>query len=108
MTGRMTLREATHLPPTISVEEAGRLLGIGRSAAYEAARRGDIPVLRFGSGRGSRLYVKTASLLEMLGFDLAMGGAGPPRSPNAKWRATSPGDPPPETTPTLARRKDHG
>ena len=34
---------------TISVPEAGRdYLGIGRDASYEAARRGDIPVLRVG------------------------------------------------------------
>ena len=31
-----------------TVEEAGRLLGIGRSAAYEAARCGQIPVIRIG------------------------------------------------------------
>ena len=33
---------------TISVPEAGERLGIGRNAAYEAARRGDIPVVRIG------------------------------------------------------------
>ena len=33
---------------TISVPEAGRRLGIGRNAAYEAARCGDLPVLKFG------------------------------------------------------------
>lgn len=31
-----------------SVPEAGRLLGLSRNAAYEAARRGEIPTLRFG------------------------------------------------------------
>ena len=31
-----------------SVEEAGKLLGIGRSAAYEAARSGELPVIRIG------------------------------------------------------------
>ena len=30
------------------IEEAAELLKIGRSGAYEAARRGDIPVLRIG------------------------------------------------------------
>jgi excisionase family DNA binding protein len=35
-------------PKTLSVPEAGRWLGIGRNAAYEAARRGDIPVIRIG------------------------------------------------------------
>ena len=36
----------THL--TLSVPEAGRLVGLGRDASYEAAKRGKIPVLRFG------------------------------------------------------------
>ena len=31
-----------------TVEEAGKLLGIGRSAAYEAARCGELPVIRIG------------------------------------------------------------
>jgi len=33
---------------TLSVPEAGRLLGLGRNASYEAARRGELPVLEFG------------------------------------------------------------
>jgi hypothetical protein len=33
---------------TLSVPEAGRLLGLDRNASYEAARRGDLPVLEFG------------------------------------------------------------
>jgi excisionase family DNA binding protein len=32
----------------VTVEEAGRLLGIGRSASYLAVKRGDIPVIRLG------------------------------------------------------------
>jgi excisionase family DNA binding protein len=31
-----------------TIEEAAELLKIGRSGAYEAARRGNIPVLRIG------------------------------------------------------------
>jgi excisionase family DNA binding protein len=31
-----------------TVPEAGRLLGLGRNAAYDAAERGDIPTLRVG------------------------------------------------------------
>ena len=34
---------------TISVPEAAKLLGISRSAAYEAARSGELPAMRFGS-----------------------------------------------------------
>lgn len=33
---------------TVTVEEAAVALGLGRTAAYAAARRGEIPVLRFG------------------------------------------------------------
>ena len=33
---------------TLTVEEAGRVLGLGRAAAYAAVRRGEIPCLRFG------------------------------------------------------------
>ncbi len=36
------------LRQTISVPEAGRRLGIGRNAAYDAVKRGELPVLRFG------------------------------------------------------------
>jgi len=35
-------------PATLSVPEAGRLLGLSRNAAYDAAKRGEIPTLRFG------------------------------------------------------------
>ncbi|MCH8862614.1 MAG: helix-turn-helix domain-containing protein [Proteobacteria bacterium] len=31
-----------------TIEEAARLLGIGRSSAYAAARRGEIPTVRLG------------------------------------------------------------
>lgn len=33
---------------TVSVTEAGRMLGIGQRAAYRAAKEGRLPVLRFG------------------------------------------------------------
>jgi excisionase family DNA binding protein len=33
---------------TMSVPEAGKCLGIGRNASYEAARRGDIPTIKIG------------------------------------------------------------
>ncbi|HEY7064277.1 MAG TPA: helix-turn-helix domain-containing protein [Chloroflexota bacterium] len=46
---------------TISVQEAARLLGIGRTSAYLAVRRGDLPVLRIG-----RRYVVPRVALERL------------------------------------------
>jgi excisionase family DNA binding protein len=48
---------------TISVEEAGQLLGIGRGKAYECVRNGEIPCLPLGRLR----LVPVASLLRMLG-----------------------------------------
>ena len=56
--------ELTELPPTISVERAGRLLGLSRSSAYRAAASGQLPTLAFGR----RLVVPTFPLLEMLGM----------------------------------------
>ena len=52
---------------TVSIEEAARLLGLGRSAAYEAARRGELPTRRLGR----RLLVPVPALLDWLGASLA-------------------------------------
>ena len=57
---------------TMTVTEAGRALGIGRSAAYEAARRGEIPTIRIGR----RLIVPAAAIAEMLGVQRAELGLG--------------------------------
>lgn len=46
--------------------DVGQLLGLGRSATYEAARRGAIPVLRFGR----RTVVPTAALRRLLELDV--------------------------------------
>ena len=35
-------------PQTLSLPEVAAIMGIGRNAAYDAARRGEIPTLRFG------------------------------------------------------------
>ena len=50
---------------TISVEEAGAILGLRRSAAYEAARRGQIPTLTLGR----RKLVSVRRLAALLGAD---------------------------------------
>jgi excisionase family DNA binding protein len=47
----------------ISVEDAGAVLGLGRSASYDAVRRGDIPVIKIGR----RLLVPTALLRALIG-----------------------------------------
>ncbi len=33
---------------TLTIEEAARMLGLSRNGAYEAAARGDLPVIRIG------------------------------------------------------------
>jgi excisionase family DNA binding protein len=48
---------------TVTVEEAASLLSLGRTAAYEAARRGEIPTRRLGR----RLIVPVPALLAWLG-----------------------------------------
>jgi excisionase family DNA binding protein len=50
---------------TVTVPEAGRLLGIGRDAAYRAAERGEIPTLKLGR----RIVVPVPKLMELLGAD---------------------------------------
>lgn len=50
--------------PTITVEEAGQLLGLGKTASYDAVHRGDIPHIRIGR----RILVPTAKLREALGL----------------------------------------
>ncbi|MDQ3640427.1 MAG: helix-turn-helix domain-containing protein [Actinomycetota bacterium] len=49
----------------MSVEDAGAALGLGRSAAYEAARRGELPTIRLGR----RLVCPTAALRRLLCLD---------------------------------------
>jgi excisionase family DNA binding protein len=51
------------LPLTMTIEEAGKLLGVSRGLAYEAARRGGLPTISLGR----RLLVPRARLLELLG-----------------------------------------
>lgn len=50
---------------TYTVPEAATALGIGRSAAYEAARTGQIPTIRIGK----RILVPVAALERMLSGD---------------------------------------
>jgi excisionase family DNA binding protein len=48
---------------TLTVEEAGCLLGLKRTATYDAVRRGEIPSLRLGR----KLLVPRAALMRLLG-----------------------------------------
>lgn len=63
------------VPPslTVSVPEAGQMLGLKRNAAYAAARRGDIPALRFGR----RIRVSRAAVMAMVNARLPPAGPSP-------------------------------
>ena len=51
------------LRATITVEEMAAILGLGRTAAYEAVRRQELPSLKIGR----RLLVPVPQLLALLG-----------------------------------------
>jgi excisionase family DNA binding protein len=52
---------------TYNIEEAGRLLGVGRDQAYEAAKSGQLPTIKIGK----RLLVPKAALDRMLAGEAA-------------------------------------
>lgn len=62
-----TLAEILALPVVVDVTTAARALGLGRSTAYELARRDEFPcpVLRVGSS----YRIPTAGLLRLLGIE---------------------------------------
>lgn len=59
---KVSLARLEDLPPTVSVGDAAKILGIGRGTAYEAARRGEIPTIKIGK----RLLVPTSRLRQLL------------------------------------------
>jgi excisionase family DNA binding protein len=63
----LTRAELLALPVVVDVPTAARALGLGRSTAYELARRGEFPcpILRVGSS----YRVPTAGLLRILGVE---------------------------------------
>jgi excisionase family DNA binding protein len=62
--------DASTAKETLTIEEVGEVLGIGRNLAYALAREGHLPVLRLGR---KRLVVPKRALDEMLN------GVRPPR-----------------------------
>ncbi|MEZ0053244.1 excisionase family DNA binding protein [Mycobacterium sp. MAA66] len=70
MTQTTTTRTAPSLdelrsgPPTISVEQAARYLGVSRGYAYGMAREGRLPTIQLGA---KRVRVPSAGLLRLLG-----------------------------------------
>jgi predicted DNA-binding transcriptional regulator AlpA len=65
----MSRAELLSLPAVVDVTTAARALGLGRSTAYDLARRGEFPcrILHIGSS----YRVPTAELLRVLGIDPA-------------------------------------
>jgi excisionase family DNA binding protein len=59
---------------TLTVPEAAELLGIGRTAAYEAARTGELPTVRLGR----RVLVPREALARFLTPTPAGGGISGP------------------------------
>ncbi|WP_190233825.1 MULTISPECIES: DNA-binding protein [unclassified Mesorhizobium] len=67
----MTLEEAL-ARPTVSIPEAGALFfNLGRNAAYNAARAGDIPTIKVGG----IFRVPVAPIAEKLGLRTTVGRA---------------------------------
>ena len=65
----MTIEEALQ-KATMTIPEAGAtFFGLGRSGAYEAAKRGDLPTIKVGR----RLIVPVAPLAEKIGLRSLIG-----------------------------------
>ena len=60
----LTLAQVRKLPAVLEVTEAARVLGIGRTTAYEALAAGTFPAKTIKVG--GRIKVLTASLLTVL------------------------------------------
>ena len=64
MTEQIGDQQPQHTIWTMNVPEAGRVYyGLGRSASYEAARRGDIPTIKIGK----KLFVPVRAMERKLG-----------------------------------------
>lgn len=57
-----SLDEMLRSKEVVSVVAGGKVLGLGRSSAYDAARRGDLPTIRIGR----RLVVPLRQLRNLL------------------------------------------
>lgn len=58
--------DLTELPPTVDIVTAARILGVGRTVAYELVREGGWPTPILHVGR--KIRVPTAPLLALLGL----------------------------------------
>ncbi len=62
--------DLTKLPPTVDIVTAARILGVGRTVAYELVREGTWPTPVIHVGR--KIRVPTAPLLAMVGIQPSM------------------------------------
>lgn len=69
----MTLADLRNLPATVDLQTAAKVLGLGRTKAYELAQRGTFPVRLLRIGQTYR--VSSAELLALLGIVDAGSGA---------------------------------
>lgn len=94
----------TDHPLTLTVEQAGHVLGIGRSTAYELVHSGDLKCIHLRR----RIVIPVAHLAERLGATtadvwtvLAAGQVRPPRPPAARALIGRPGASTLNEAPTL-------
>jgi hypothetical protein len=66
----LTIAEIRELPASIDLLTAARAIGLGRTKAYDLARRGEFPCHVFRVGDTYR--VPTASLLQLLDVPAAV------------------------------------
>lgn len=59
-----TLDELRSGPPTLSIEQAARYLGVSRAYGYQMAREGRLPTIKLGE---RRVRVPALALLKLLG-----------------------------------------
>ena len=62
MIGKEQAERTNAAPETMTIPAAAKRLGVGRNQAYQAAARGEIPVIRIGK----RWLVPTGALDRML------------------------------------------
>src|SRR6478735_8547516 len=88
----------TEHPLTLTVEQAGQVLGVGRSTAYELAASGELKCIRLRR----RIVVPVAHIAEHLGVDRDAVWAA-----LAEVEAVEPPDPPrvAESRPSTAHRR---
>ncbi|KFG75651.1 helix-turn-helix domain-containing protein [Streptomyces mutabilis] len=63
----MTIEEALALPVAVKFDDSNRALGLGRTTAYELARRDEYPLPLLRLGRSYR--VRRADILRYLGIE---------------------------------------